>query len=167
MNATSVSSKMQIDALLSSPQETSEQEEPSTSSTKPSTSEFPSMPTELPLMVTDLSSSAPMMVRVSLLALSDALQARRKQLVKLRRNHMAKAAATRRRLSGAVGKVYSNEDTQAAEATLGTIRVIDNQLGLLKMAANQRSHYFDVDVRDPELGELGFGLDTNGNSPAL
>jgi hypothetical protein len=50
---------------------------------------------------------------------------------------------------------------------MGYIRRIDARLGLLDESLNERSWQFEIDLRDPDLRELGFGMDDNGNYPAL
>jgi hypothetical protein len=44
---------------------------------------------------------------------------------------------------------------------------MDAQIGLLAQAQNERSWSFNVDLRDPGLFDLGFGMDDNGSYPAL
>jgi hypothetical protein len=51
--------------------------------------------------------------------------------------------------------------------TLAEIRRLDAQIGLLAQAQNERSWSFSVDLRDPGLSDLGFGMDDNGSYPAL
>lgn len=109
-----------------------------------------------------------MVVRVSLKTMKDALLAKRKSLVKLRRNELA-AAAKSRKLS-VEGKAPSGQAemwSKRADDTLSHIRRIDARVGLLNEAQNERSWAFEVDLRDPALRELGFGLDDSGNYPAL
>lgn len=111
----------------------------------------------------DSSSSGPMTVKIALPTMRAALAARRKFLVKQRRNHLATAARLRK--SG--GATLAGEADDNAKQTLGWIRQIDAKLGLLSKLVNESSTYFVIDIRDPDLRELGFGMDDNGNYPAL
>lgn len=79
--------------------------------------------------------------------------------MKKRRNALARNAAARR--SG------EPTDPGAVEALTDSIRRIDSMLGLLEKAHNKRSWNFRVDLLDPIIEEMGFGLDSNGNFPAL
>lgn len=128
---------------------------------KPSTSESPSTPT--PSSEAILSSLAgKTTVKIGLLATKQALLNRRKQLVKQRRNLLSQAAAARRKgTSDALLK-------HAAAQAMGLIRKADARVGLLSEAQNERSWSFEIDLYDQSLiEELGFGLDENGNYPAL
>ncbi len=51
--------------------------------------------------------------------------------------------------------------------TMEDIRDADARIGILNLAANERSTYFDIDLRDPDLRMFGFGMDDNGTYPAL
>ena len=54
-----------------------------------------------------------------------------------------------------------------AKITLGHVRKLDARLGLLADIVNDKSTYFTFDLRDPDLKDFGFGMDDNGNYPAL
>lgn len=129
--------------------------------TKPSTSTSAATATSGPTEAGSSSSDLPMVVRVSLNTMKQSLQAMRKSLVKQRRNELAAAARVRKS-----GQDSSGQEKMARQ-TLGHIRKIDARLGLLDEAINQKSTDFTVDLRDPGLRELGFGMDSNGNYPAL
>ena len=47
------------------------------------------------------------------------------------------------------------------------IRELDAMLGLLSEAVNEKTTWFTIDLLDPQVQDLGFGLDANGNYPAL
>jgi hypothetical protein len=104
-----------------------------------------------------------MTVKISLLTMKQQLIARRKFLVKTRRNELNTAARARKKGDDQSGRVWSN----TAILTLSQIRELDARIGLLLRASNERSWSFDVDLRDPDLTDLGFGMDENGNYPAL
>jgi len=108
-------------------------------------------------------SSGEMTVKISLLTMKQQLIARRKFLVKTRRNELNTAARARKKGDDQSGRVWSN----TAILTLSQIRELDARIGLLLRASNERSWSFDVDLRDPDLTDLGFGMDENGNYPAL
>ena len=110
-----------------------------------------------------LLSSGEMTVKISLVVMKQQLTARRKFLVKTRRNELNTAARARKKGEDQSGQVWSN----MAMGTLIEIRRMDAQLGLLVQAQNERSWNFEVDLRDPDLMALGFGMDENGNYPAL
>jgi hypothetical protein len=102
-----------------------------------------------------------MVVKVSLTSLRSQLGGYRKSLVKRRRNLLAQAAKARRD-----GGSYSPLEREA-KMTLEDIRDTDAKIGLIGKALNQGSWQLEVDLRDPGLRELGFGMDENGNYPAL
>ena len=110
-----------------------------------------------------LLSSGEMTVKISLVVMKQQLMARRKFLVKTRRNELNTAARARKKGDDQSGRVWSN----TAILTLSQIRELDARIGLLLRASNERSWSFDVDLRDPDLTDLGFGMDENGNYPAL
>lgn len=56
---------------------------------------------------------------------------------------------------------------KVAERSLGRIRQLDAMIGLLSEALNEKTTQFSLDLLDPQVQELGFGLDENGNYPAL
>ena len=126
--------------------------------TKPSTSESESSLSFGPGV---LSSSAPMTVTVSLPTMRQALQARRRSLVKKRRNYLAEAARERKK-----GKLGGPAE-HFATTCLSDIREVDAKLGLLSKLINESTTRFTIDLRDPDLVDLGFGMDDNGNYPAL
>ena len=109
----------------------------------------------------DSSSSGPMTVKIALPTMRAALAARRKYLVKQRRNFLAAAAKDRKK-----GILDSPAELRATD-TLHLIRAMDAKLGLLSKLVNESSTTFVIDIRDPDLRELGFGMDDNGNYPAL
>lgn len=109
----------------------------------------------------DSSSSGPMTVKIALPTMKAALAARRKFLVKQRRNFLAAAAKDRKR-----GKWDSPAEARAQD-TLHLIRQIDAKLGLLSKIVNESTTTFVIDIRDPDLRDFGFGMDDNGNYPAL
>lgn len=129
--------------------------------TKPSINESESLVTR----GTDInwSSSPPMTVRVTLATMKRSLAAKRKQLVKRRRNELAAAARARKNVDLSTAQVAENN----AKMTLDHIRKIDARLGLLDDIVNEKSTYFEIDLRDKDLKEFGFGMDDNGNYPAL
>lgn len=129
--------------------------------TNPSTNPSEPSVTPGPIEMDSSSSARPMVVRVSLATMKRQLLAQRKALVKRRRNELA-AAAKARKTGDQVGQ-WEN----LAKGTLAHIRKIDARVGLLDEAQNERSWNFEVDLRDPGLRELGFGMDDNGNYPAL
>ena len=47
------------------------------------------------------------------------------------------------------------------------IRELDAMLGLLSEAVNEKTTWFTIDLLDPQVQDLGFGLDANGSYPAL
>lgn len=110
-----------------------------------------------------LLSSEAMTVKVSLTIMKQQLAARRKYLVKTRRNELNTAARARKKGEDQSGQVWS----KMATLTLTEIRKIDAQIGLLSEAQNKVMWNFRVDLRDPDLIELGFGMDENGTYPAL
>ena len=84
----------------------------------------------------------------------------RKSLVKRRRNELAAAAKARKN-----GDDPSGPESYAKQ-TMGHIRKIDARLGLLNSSTTPAMR-FEIDLRDPGLREMGFGMDENGNYPAL
>jgi len=138
----------------------SAKEEHNMSSTKLSTSTSEATATPGPIETDSSSSAHPMVVKVSLVTMKKQLAGYRKSLVKRRRNELA--AAARARKDG-----VTDQSGQAAANTLIFIRMVDAQLGLLNDSLNERSSQFAVDLRDPSLIYLGFGMDENGNYPAL
>lgn len=127
------------------------------SSTKPSTVE--SLPLATLGSTPDLYSSGPLTIRVTLAALGKALKAKRKALVKERRNALNRAAKDR-----AAGKT---PPYGLPEKLLARIREIDERLGMLEAATNERSWSFEINIMHPDVLDLGFGLDDNGSYPAL
>lgn len=107
--------------------------------------------------------SEAMTVRVSLSTMKQQLAARRKYLVKTRRNELNTAARARKKGDDQSGLEWARK----AEESLIEIRWMDAQIGLLAQAQNERSWSFNVDLRDPGLFDLGFGMDDNGSYPAL
>jgi len=101
-------------------------------------------------------------VKVSLANLEEALESRRKFLVKQRRNMMSQGAAARRKGDTTKATSLGNE----ADWALRDIRVVDHQLGLLKVASFRTQTYLVLDVLGG-LEQFGFGLDENGSFPAL
>jgi hypothetical protein len=129
------------------------------SSTKLSTSESQSEAT--PLITDSFWSDRPMPVTVTVAQLKKQQLAYRRYLVKKRRNELAQAAKYRK-----AGEVVQHGLAEAAAAeTLKSIRRIDARLGLLDLGA--ASTRFTIDLRDEDLVEFGFGMDQNGNYPAL
>jgi hypothetical protein len=122
----------------------------------------PESPPGLTPMTGDLFSSAPTMTtKVNKSELLKRLQSRRKQLVRQRRNALAQAAKAR---SGPDPKSEATFRSKA-EIYLDSIRRQDARIDLLDQGAHK---VYDIDLLDAELlVELGFGLDVNGNTPAL
>ena len=102
-----------------------------------------------------------MPVTVTVAQLKTQQLAYRRYLVKKRRNELAQAAKFRK--AGTV--VLAGQAANDAEATLKSIRRIDARLGLLTAAPATTK--FKINVRDEDLVEFGFGMDQNGNYPAL
>ncbi len=102
-----------------------------------------------------------MVVTVSLGSMKTQLQGYRKSLVKKRRNYLAQAARVRR--DGGQSSLLEHE----ARKTFDEIRDTDARIGLIGKALNFGTTKLEVDLRDPGLRELGFGMDENGNYPAL
>ena len=129
------------------------------SSTKLLTSDDPS--TATPLSIDSFWSDQPMPVTVTVAQLKTQQMAYRRYLVKKRRNELAQAAKFRK----AGSQVLAGQAASDADLTLKSIRRIDARLGLLTAAP--ASTKFRVNVRDEDLVEFGFGMDQNGNYPAL
>lgn len=127
------------------------------SSTKPSTSESPLKPSR-PRMGAWFSSD-PTMVKVTVEVALQKLAGKRKRLVKDRRNLMAKAAKI------ATGNIMKDVLKDQADDTLGWIRTVDHQIGLLQVAPKTTKLSFDL--MGEQLGDIGFGMDENGNYPAI
>jgi hypothetical protein len=127
--------------------------------TKDLTSENPSVPTPGTEDYPFWEASMPVMVTLAQLKAQQA--GYRKSLVKTRRNQLAQAA----KLHKAGDEVSAGEARRSANNTLLSIRKMDARMGLLSLAPATTK--FKIDLRDPELEWFGFGMDHNGNYPAL
>lgn len=109
------------------------------------------------------SSDQPILVKVPLVTMQKQLGAFRKSLVKRRRNELAAAARARKSEAPSGAAQWEAQ----AKATMKHLRKVDARMGLLKAATGPSGTYFYIDLRDPDLRDFGFGMDDNGNYPAL
>jgi len=129
-------------------------------SKNPSTST--SEPTATPGPTGEASSLwGPMTVKITLATMKKQIQAQRKSQVKQRRNSLNTAARLRKSGGDPSGPASD------AEFDMRRIRELDAMLGLLSEAVNEKTTWFMIDLLDPQVQDLGFGLDANGNYPAL